>query len=166
MEFVNMLINAIGTATTIAAILAFFYKIICWFLGITPIVKRLGFGLWRREISIVAKTKDSFEDIKRDLVSSGVFRDKNIKYINDNNLLDLKKSSIILLHEDMVNALEQVANSRPSRSGLIVYCPQKRLEEAQMNLINSNPNSIVVNFRGRLLNDVIMMLVSTSYVEN
>lgn len=166
MEFVNMLINAVGVVTTIAAILAFFYKIICWFLGITPIVKRLGFGRWRREISIVAKTKDSFEDVKRDFVSSGVFRDKNIKFVNSNNLIDLKQASIILLHEDMIDALERVANSRPSRSGLVVYCPQRRLDEAQMNLINSNPNSIVVNFRGRLLNDIIMMLVSTSYVEN
>jgi len=49
---------------------------------------------------------------------------------------------------------------------LIVYAPQNegRIEPQEViDEINQHRNSVIVNFRGRLLNDILTSMITTSY---
>jgi hypothetical protein len=47
---------------------------------------------------------------------------------------------------------------------LIVYCPRTdRISNADMEKIDGHRNTAISNFRGRLLNDIVTAMITTSY---
>jgi hypothetical protein len=50
-------------------------------------------------------------------------------------------------------------------TALIVYSPQgaDKIDQASLKKIDNEPNSVIVNFRGRLLNDIFTSVITTSY---
>ncbi|MCK5460920.1 hypothetical protein KAI58_02955 [Candidatus Gracilibacteria bacterium] len=145
-------------------VLGVIYKIISWFFGITPVVFRLGIALWKREIAIFSSL-ELFESLKSALVDSKIFKEKNIVRIGKENTEKAKNKTVFLVDwETFGEDIETVFSSRKNhQTAIIIYAKPQSIPHDKMNDIANRPNTVVVNFRGRLLNDILTSLITTSY---
>lgn len=168
MEYVKVFLEIVGLITTAVAVLAFFAAVISWILGISPLLYRLGLGRWRRKITVLADS-NNYASLRDDLVSSGVFRSKNIDHVTDKSLAKVKDSNLLLVDYGSFSDknMKTIIKNKKSSAGMIVYFPDfsptNRVPDDVMKLINNEPHSVLVNFRGRLINDILITLLSTSY---
>jgi len=143
---------------------------IFWTLGIAPLLWRLGYARWTRKIAIVGNT-ETYNNLKKDLVDSGIFRASKISQITSQSLSDVKRHDLLMVHyqsftEEEINTV--LANKK-SGAGMIFYYPEFSPQDGQLipnkmrDKISNSPNTTIVNFRGRLLNDIITTLITTSY---
>jgi hypothetical protein len=167
-EYVKVFLEIVGLITTAVAVLAFFAAVISWILGISPLLYRLGLGRWRRKITVLADS-NNYASLRDDLVSSGVFRSKNIDHVTDKSLAKVKDSNLLLVDYGSFSDknMKTIIKNKKSSAGMIVYFPDfsptNRVPDDVMKLINNEPHSVLVNFRGRLINDILITLLSTSY---
>ncbi len=158
-----------GIAATVV-LLGFLLNFVFWILGIWPLLWRLGFGRWTRKIAIVANA-ELYNQLKKDLVDSGIFRENNISQISSQSLAEVKDRDLLLVHyqsfsEDQIKI---ILGNKKSRAGMVFYYPLfsskngKKISDEMFKQISSKENTTVVNFRGRLLNDIITTLITTSY---
>ncbi|MCB0490704.1 MAG: hypothetical protein KDC99_19685 [Cyclobacteriaceae bacterium] len=168
MEAIKAFLELVGLITTLIAVLAFFSAVISGILGISPLLYRLGLGRWRRKITVLADS-DNFASIRDDLVSSGVFRAKNIDHVTSKGLAKVKESNLLLVDYGSFTDknMKTIIRNKKSSAGMVVYFPDfsptNRVPDDVMKLINDEPHSVLVNFRGRLINDILITLLSTSY---
>lgn len=155
--------NIIGGISTLLAISVVFTGIFLAIKGCLPVWYRLGIGLTRTEIAIFASSQ--FENLKGMLIDSKIFREKNLLRINDNDLKKAEGKAIFLVHwKDYQKHLEEILLIKKDSTTLIVYAPQEEgfIDSESMKIINHQRNTIIVNFRGRLLNDIFVSLMTTS----
>jgi hypothetical protein len=168
MEAIKAFLELVGLATTLVAVLTFFGAVIAWILGISPLLYRLGLGRWRRKISVLSDS-DNFASLKDDLISSGVFRAKNIDHVTSKSLSKVGDSNLLLVHYGSFDAkqIKTIIKNKKASAGMVVYFPDfsptNRVPDDVLKLINDEPHSVLVNFRGRLINDILITLLSTSY---
>jgi len=152
--------------TTVGFLITFIF----WALGITPLLWRLGLGRWMRKIAIAANT-EAYNSLKTDLIGSGIFREKNIEQITAEHLSKIKNHSVVVVHYQSFTEQEihELLNDKQSTCGMIFYFPrsntteEEKIPQQMMLAIGKKENTVVVNFRGRLLNDIIITLITTSY---
>lgn len=156
--------SIIGGITVLFAVVAFFYKICCWFLSITPVVLRFGYALWKRDIAIFS-SHDGYISLKQTIKDSGIFKESNIEHITRDNIEKSKNKTIYLVDWDTWgDKIEQVFVARKDhQTAIIIYAKPASIPHEIMNDIGNRPNTVVVNFRGRLLNDILTALLTTSY---
>lgn len=159
-----------GGISAIGILLGVILNFVFWILGIAPLLWRLGYGRWIRKITIVAKN-EVYNQLKKDLVDSGIFRESNISQISSQSLAEVKERNLLLVHyrsfsEDEIKTI--LANKK-SCAGMVFYYPEfsskkgKKISDEMFKQISSKENTTLVNFRGRLLNDIITTLITTSY---
>jgi hypothetical protein len=63
------------------------------------------------------------------------------------------------------NEIDKIINIKKTSTPLIIYSPQgtDKINQDSLEKINNEPNSVIVNFRGRLLNDIFTSVITTSY---
>ena len=154
----------VGGLTVTLALLGIIYKIICWFFGITPIVFRLGIALWKRRVAVFA-SNEKYESIRISLIDSKIFKEKNIIHITKENIDKAKDETIFLVDwETFSKYIEQVFSARKNdQTAIIIYAKPTSIPNSTMSDIANRTNTVVVNFRGRLLNDILTSLITTSY---
>lgn len=160
----------IGGMSTLVAVSGLLLVFIFWVLGITPLLWRLGLGRWLRKIAIAAND-EVYSSLRSDLVGSGIFREDNISQISKGHISKVKDHSLILVHYQsfVESEILQMLNNKKSASGMVFYFPEfspdkgKKIPETMVQAIGNKENTSVVNFRGRLLNDIITTLITTSY---
>lgn len=160
----------VGGISTLIAIGGLLLVLLFWFLGITPLLWRLGLGRWLRKIAIAAND-ETFNSLRTDLVDSGVFRKGNISKISKNHLSKVKDNSLILVDYQSFTEKDiyQILNDKKSATGMVFYFTEfnpiegKKIPDQMVQAIGRKENTTVVNFRGRLLNDIITTLITTSY---
>lgn len=165
MEGIRLFFEIVGMITTSVMIISGVMLFFGWFFGILLVMKRLGLGRWYRKALIVS-TNDGGQNLKKDLVDSGVFREKNITIANDSNLADIKESSLILYdYWKLPECINDVLRNKQKGAGLVVYSPanNKRMSPDVVEMVNKEPFTVLVNMRGRLVNDMLVTLMSTSY---
>lgn len=168
MEVVKAFLEVVGLLTTLVAVLAFFATVVAGILGISPLLYRLGLGRWRRKITVLADG-DGYNSLKDDLVTSGVFRAKNIDHVTNKSLSKVKESNLLLVNYGSFDAkqIKTIIKNKNASAGMVVYFPDfsptNRVPDDVLKLINDEPHSVLVNFRGRLINDILITLLSTSY---
>ena len=61
--------------------------------------------------------------------------------------------------------LTDILHCKMDSTALIIYAPQDEgaLNREEYKEVNSHRNTLLVNFRGRLLNDIIGSLITTSF---
>ena len=66
-----------------------------------------------------------------------------------------------------VFGIDNILKIKDDSDALIIYAPQEEglIDRSILEKINLERNSIVVNFRGRLLNDILTCMITTSYVK-
>ena len=142
---------------------------IAWLLGVLPLFKRLGLSRWWRKIAIIAND-EKYNSIKQDLLDTKIFREKNIIQISKSTLSKVKDYNLLLLHYKSFEKedIEKVLNDKSSGTGLVVYFPElmdgeEKIPNDMLKKIDSHPFTIVTNFRGRLINDLLITFLTTSY---
>jgi hypothetical protein len=138
-----------------------------WLLarGIAPVLIRLGNGLARRKIAIFAKG-DAAESLKGLLQDSKLFKNSNLICVRtEGDLGKAEPASVYLVHwPDWSHNIDQILNSKNDKTALVVYAPPGNPVPIDvMARINGFRNATLVNLRGRLMNDVVLSLITTSY---
>jgi 5S rRNA maturation endonuclease (ribonuclease M5) len=157
----------VGGVTVTLAFLAFIYRLACWAFGITPIVFRLGIALWQRKVAIFGNV-EIFQSLRDSLVDSNIFKKKNIIHISSDNIDKAKDQTIFLVDWDTFgDKIEQVFSCRKNhQTAIVIYAKPASIPLDKMNDIANRANTVVVNFRGRHLNDILTSLITTSYDRN
>lgn len=156
-----------GGITATIIVIGFVLNIILWALGIGPLLWRLGLGRWMRKITIVADA-EHYSQLKKVLVDSGVFREGNISQINNQSIAEVKDRGLLLVHYQSFTSdqIKEILANKKSQAGMVFYFPQTdgtRIPDDIFKQITEKENTTIVNLRGRLLNDVVTTLITTSY---
>lgn len=154
----------IGGITTFVAIVSTMYTIFLILKGVFPVWYRLGKGLSRREIAIFAE--EEFESLKDTLIDSKIFSKKNIVKIDRKSIKKANSISLLLIHwKCFENEIDNILDIKEDSDALIIYAPQDEgfIEKEILKKLNLQRNTIIVNFRGRLLNDILTSMITTSY---
>ena len=154
----------VGGLTVTLAFLAFVYRLACWAFGITPIVFRLGIALWQRKVAIFGNA-EIFESLESSLIDSNIFKKKNIVHISADNIDKAKDETIFLVDWGTFgDKIEQIFSARKNhQTAIVIYAKPASIPQDKMSDIANRANTVVVNFRGRLLNDILTSLITTSY---
>jgi hypothetical protein len=154
----------VGGIATIASLIVVLYTLFLVIKGVLPVWYRLGLGLSKREIMIFAD--DEYDDIKNMLVDSKIFQESNIKKIDKTAIKKAEQATLLLVHwKSFGSNIESILNIKKDAAALIVYAPQDqgKIDRKTLEMINKERNSIIVNLRGRLLNDILVCMITTSY---
>ena len=152
----------VSIITILGAVWAFLRFVVPRLLGFSELIRRIGM-VWSRKISVAAD-RDAFESLKKDIKNAGIMKDKNISHIDSGHLSDVSKSNVVLvdyasIHED---GLRTILDKMQPDAGLIIYAKIPfRLPDDLMQKVCDSPYTIVVNFRGRLVNDILVALMTT-----
>lgn len=153
-----------GSLTTIALIIGMLYTFYLIIKGALPVWYRLGIGLSKRKIAIFADAE--FDNLKNMLVDSNIFKEKNIIKINKNTIKKAKSTTLLLIHWQYAESeIYNILNIKDDSDALIIYAPHEEgpINKDILRKINLERNSLIVNFRGRLLNDIFTCMITTSY---
>jgi hypothetical protein len=132
--------------------------------GIIPVWIRLGKGLSKRKIALFAE--DEFDSLKSMLVDSGVFLESNVVKIHKNDLKKAEDMTLFLVHwRSFGSEIEDILKIKKDSAALVIYAPQSDgfIDKDKLDKINNHRNTIITNFRGRLLNDIFTSMMTTSY---
>lgn len=166
MGIVKTILDITGYIITITFIGGLISGIILWIKGIFPVLYRLGKGLAGRKIAIFAKD-NNLNSLRDLLIHSGLFYINNIYSITGKESFGImEKATVYLVYwPDFKDEIEQIVDNTKDGTALIIYAPHNLgiIPEDQMEKINSKRNAAVSNFRGRLLNDIVTSMITTSF---
>ena len=159
-------LGIVGTIDTVVLILLVARRLVLWIKGISPVLYRLGDGLANRSIAVFAKN-DNLTSLKSLLIQSKLFREQNILSITkSDDLSTAEQASVYLMYwPDWKEHTAEILHMKPNSCPLVVYAPLNggRIPEAEMVNLDDKRHTAVTNFRGRLLNDIVTAMITTSY---
>lgn len=164
-QLADLLIYVIGWIVTALLVLGGVMTAIAWARGIARPLWRLGLGLSRREVYIVASSENC-NSLSELLHKSSLFNQKNIRLVTSaNDAKDLASANLILLqlHDSPVSVEEVLQNKRPE-AALVIYA--KPNEITNWATLDAHRNISVTNLRGRLMTDLLNALMTTGYEKN
>lgn len=165
METLKTIFDFSGYLSTIIVIVSVIAGVIIWLRGISPALYRLGNGLAKRKIAIFAKG-DNAVSLECLLVDSKLFRQKNIfKITSKEDIGKAEEASVYLVHwHDWTNDISEILDKKPDKCAMVVYAPYNKgiIPEEQMKNLDGKRHTAVTNFRGRLLNDIVTAMITTS----
>lgn len=163
--FSSPFFTILGGISALLVVGGFLYSVYLVLKGILPVLYRVGMALSKRKVAIFATNE--FCSLKNMLVDSKILNARNIMQINKNEINKASKANLFLVHWDAYQELmSEILRLKTDSIALVVYAPQSegRIENQEiLNNINSQRNSIIVNFRGRLLNDIFVSLITAHY---
>lgn len=166
MELLLTIAEVVGAVEIVILLAATGYGVYLWLRGILPALIRLGGGLAARKIAVFAKN-DNLASLVNLLLDSKLFKEKNIWTITKKEDLGRaeRASVYLVLWRDWEEEIEDILAKKPDSCALIVYAPPDggRIPNETMNRLEGTRNTAVANFRGRLLNDVVTAMITTSY---
>jgi hypothetical protein len=169
MEFLNNVrtfFENLGVAQTIFWLAVIVFGAWGTLSGILPVLVRLGRGLAKRQIAIFAKG-DRLQSLKALLLDSKLFKENNIKEVT--SVCDIGRAEgitfFLVFWEDWKDEIDHILSSKNDKTALIVYAPVELgdIPQERMQQIGERRNVTVTNFRGRLLNDIVVSMITTSY---
>jgi hypothetical protein len=135
--------------------------------GVLPALYRLGTGLATRRIAIFAAPA-AYGELSQLLIDSKLFKPGNITHVHSPAEIDVASSASVFLvfWPDWGASLDALLSARRPNVPCIIYAPQARglIERPDMNRLDEHHrHTIVTNFRGRLLNDIVTAMIATGY---
>jgi hypothetical protein len=165
MDIVSFL-DWVSRVTAVIFLVTLIWGIYAWAKGILPALIRLGNGLSQRKIAIFAKG-DHLTTLENLLQGSKLFSKKNvIKISAPGDFSRAEPATVFLIFwHDWQNNIPEILKWQKGNTVLIIYAPRDEgdIPVTEFNKFYSEPNVTVVNFSGRLLNDIIVSLITTSY---
>lgn len=167
----NGLMNAFGYIGAIESILfigGIVYAVALWANGVLPALVRLGNGLAKRKIALFAKA-DNARSLKSLLIDSKLFKTSNIIEIEKRDDIGRAEAATIflVLWHDWASAIEEILRKKSDQCPLIIYAPHDKgkIPDAEMAKLDGHRHTAVTNFRGRLLNDIVVSIITTTSEE-
>ncbi|QYC10328.1 hypothetical protein [Brevundimonas nasdae] len=160
-KIVRAISPAIVAMTTIAGI---------WLCvsGFVPVLIRLGNGLKRRKIAIFAKG-DMRGSLHALFADSKLFNTKNIISVtHDGDFGRAEDASVYLVHwPDWPDEMARIIALKKDAVPLVLYAPQGKgqVPPETIALLEQQRNVALANLRGRLLNDVVVSLITSAYAK-
>ncbi len=154
--------GSVSTLFLIGTALYTFYLIV---KGVLPVWYRLGMSLSKNKIAIFADA-NTFNNLRNVLIDSGLFSDRNIYQVAQGSIGNAQSKNLFVLHWACFKGnIDDVLRIKKDATGLIIYAPQEegRIEPDDIEKINRHRNVTIVNFRGRLLQDVFVSMVTTKH---
>ena len=165
METIKIFLDFAGYISTIIVIAGIIAGVVVWFSGISPALYRLGNGLAKRKIAVFAKN-DNAVSLKSLLIDSKLFKQKNIFEITcKDDVGKAEETSVYLVHwHDWANDISEILSKKPDKCAMVVYAPydKGKIPDEQMKNLDGKRHTAVTNFRGRLLNDIVTAMITTS----
>lgn len=164
METAKSVLDCLGYLSTLIVLCSAIYAGWLWFRGIAPVLVRLGNGLSRRRIAVFAMgdTLKSFEALLHDCKLFG--RSNIIPIASAGDIGKSEEASVFLLNwADYKNHIDEVLRLKKDGTPLIVHAQPREIPEDMMGRLANARNVSVCNFRGRLLNDLVTSMITTSY---
>ena len=154
----------VGRVTAVIFLVTLAFGIYAWIKGILPALWRLGNGFSKRKIAIFAKG-DNLIGLKSLLLDTELFNKKNIIDIASNSDFGRAERGTLFLvsWDDWQDKIDEILRAKKDNTALVVYAPPRSIPDDKMKELNSKRNVMVTNFRGRLLNDIVVSLMTTSY---
>lgn len=169
MKYIQMLISlieSIGYVQTILWMAIFISGFWIVASGIIPVLLRLGKGLANRKIAVFANG-DHYSSLEGLLLDSKLFKKKNIVDVISRNDVGRAETTTVFLvfWDDWKEDMNKILETKKDSTALIIYAPLEmgEIPKEQMQQISETRNSTVTNFRGRLLNDIVTSMITTSY---
>ena len=140
--------------------------VVLWAKGIGPVLLRLGMGLARRKIAVFARG-DIAGSLESLLLDSRLFSKHNLVPVrHDGDIEKGRSATLFVVHwPDWSDSLQEILAQKSDGAALIVYAPQDRgrIPSDALAALNRKRNVVICNFRGRLLNDIVVSMITTSY---
>lgn len=166
MKHIESFFNQVSLLDAIVLVVLIVIAIVTWLSGIAPPLWRLGIGLAQRKVAIFARNENlgSLRDL---MVRSRLFKSKNIIEIQTvGDLAVAEDASVYVMYwPDWSNSIDRVLEKKRSSIPMIIYAPFEngRIPDETMVKIDGHRHTAVTNFRGRLLNDILTAMITTSY---
>nr|BBH95028.1 hypothetical protein KTA_32270 [Thermogemmatispora argillosa] len=163
MKILLDIIDWIGRILTIPALIAFILGIYEWSGRALWVLYRLGRGLAHRKIAILA-CGNNVESGCNLLLDSRLFQQKNLIVVTSpKDLGRAERANVLLVFwEDWSNYIDDILRVKRDHTALIVYARPQAIPRETLEKLDNMRNTIVANFRGRLLNDIIVSLMAVS----
>ena len=160
---INTILQILRYASTVLIILAALYGVWLWARGIAPALKRLGLGLANRKIAIFAKG-DRYTMLENALANSELIDRRNVFGISDAGDLGMCEDAGIFLVDwlSWSDRIEDILHKKQSKIALVVFAPPRAIPDALMTRLDEMSHATVTNFRGRVLNDIILAMIATA----
>jgi hypothetical protein len=166
MATLKTILAVVGAIETVVLIVGLSYGAVLWARGIFPALLRLGNGLASRRIAIFAGAENG-ASLKRLLLDSKLFSEKNILEISRVEDVGVSERATVYLvfWHDWANQINEILRRKPDGCALVVYAPRDQgpIPENLMKELDGHRHTAVTNFRGRLLNDIVTAMITTSY---
>lgn len=134
--------------------------------GVSRVLKGLGYGLANRKIAIFAKGAE-LSGLKQMLLRSTLFREHNLLEVQQlKDIGTAEYANVFLVNwPDWKDDISRILTKKGDNVPLIVYAPitSERIPTDMMSELDEHRNTAVTNFRGRLLNDLVTAMITTSY---
>lgn len=156
----------VSRVTTVIFLISLIYGIYAWFRGVLPALIRLGNGLAKRKSAIFAKG-DHLRGLESLLSDSKLFNRRNmIDITSDNDFGRAERATVFLVYwDDWQDKIDKILNLKKDDTALIVYAPSgpRSIPDDKLKELDGRRNVTLANFRGRLLNDIVVSLMTTGY---
>lgn len=166
METIEIVVTAVRYITAGIVIFTVASAAVIWFTGIGPALWRLGNGFAKRKICIFAKNEMG-QSLSSLLIDSKLFKAKNIHHVTGSSDLGKCEATTLFLvyWPDWQDNVEEILKQKRDGTALIVYAPQDKgsIPLDVMKQLNEKRNVVLSNFRGRLLNDIVISMITTGY---
>lgn len=92
------------------------------------------------------------------------------KLFNKKNMIDISSvgdfgraegATVFLIFWD--DWKDKMLRVKKDKTALVIYAPPRSIPDAEFAKLDSQRNVMVTNFRGRLLNDMVISLMTTGY---
>ncbi len=134
--------------------------------GFLPVLWRLGNGLRKRKIAIFAKD-GALTSLKALFADSKLFNTKNIIEVAHGGDFGRSEDATVFLvyWPDWQNEMPEIIRRKKDGTALIVYAPQGQgfVPPETIALLEQHRNVVLANLRGRLLNDIVVSLITSGY---
>jgi hypothetical protein len=152
-------------AVFIVGIVGIIFGAVAVLRGIAPVLWRLGSGLANRKIALFAKG-ENLPSLKNLLLDSKLIQGKNIVEVTKPGDIGRANAATvyIVFWHDWADDIDAILSQKPDSCALIVYSPYdlEKIPAAQMKKLDGKRHTAVTNFRGRLLNDIITSMITTT----
>lgn len=160
----NPFLVIVGGISTLVLIIRMSIDIWLYARGIAPFLYRLGRSLSRRKIAIFS-TSARYDNLEKVLTDSRLFPKKNITNVTPSDPVLKNNETIFLVDwESFDQGIEEVFSCRKDgHTAIIILAKRGSIEGGSMDKILEKENTVIVNSKGRLLNDILTSMITTFY---
>ncbi len=154
----------VGGITVVFAVMGIIYRLSCIALGVSPLVFRIGKAVWRRKVAIIGG-KDAFDALQECIIDTDIFKKQNVKHIQLTNIEKVKVHTLLIIDwESCIDHIDEIfTNRKDHNTAVIIFAQPASIPPDMMIEYANKANTVVVNFKGRLLNDILNSLITTSF---